>query len=863
MLPNARRVVRVGRLKVAIGPSSRNRNAANRTKSARNINKGIEVRNDEATAVVNTLDDQDQMVLQVPGSSSSLDHKHWNVNAYQTDVEVELLSSRQINHRITSVFKKYKKTEILKVKIKDFVGEYLSLFDHIHVMTLLHRCAKHRILVEDVVTWKSLILQLENSTAVFDGYSIGMALYSLRLYSDASPEYDNILQFLQVVHSKIKIAMKEHKSMNSRKLTLNNQSIGSALYGLHGIPISISAGNTAGTAGNTNTVSELLTTLAIIISPDSNTIDNDNAIDSDQALSGQELSNALYGLQNKDSALPCVDSLLSAVVARSTNSTKTGLDATDVDVDVEQEQIYLSSQNIGMALLGLRGKDTKVDSVRNALSMVCDRMESAYFSTGNSSKSSKSTLIHIHRKLDNQGIANAMLGIAGMNTDCVVVKRFLCILAQSIEGSTSISSISSISTDENEKNEEQEQECDNLMTGQEIGNSFYGLHSMDASDQSSMKEANRLLLGLINKAECVVKATEELSVSVDVDQQDQRDLDLLSLQSLCSAIYGLKNTRNCHSLERALNALSSLSSSSSTQKQRQRLVVQGSKEQEQEVELSGSCLVQLVTGLRKMQGQGNTHTFNTGTKPTPTQRILQDLTPYVFSPNPTSTCLHSPLTGRELALVLSNIRTWDFTLPYVRNFLSALLNRASLGLPRPLPLLISQPVNDEPKLRSQSSQSSQSSVSVSSQSSQDSYYVSMRQFVDGLFAFQGGGKEIFSDPLAQRLLASLLSRAQAQKDTEAIFNSNSNSASAKNTNTNTNTIKAEEVDYVSRSTRAALKYLDPQTLEVRAILATLTKLFQVSVSLDKAKALLPLLLGFFLLQDQLNLNIGVVTDLVA
>ena len=397
---------------------------------------------------------------------------------------------------------------------------------------------------------------------------------------------------------------------------------------------------------------------------------------------------------------------------------------------------------------------------------------------------------------------------------------------------------------------------------------------------------------------------------------------------MCSAVYGLKNTQSCDSSNRALAALTALLPSPPTLPSLHvhmdesafpfAAQEKGEKEEKEEVEMSGACIVQLVTGLRRMSLNSANQTQSTQV-----QKTLQALTPFVYFPackTGYTGYTHSPLAGRELALVLSNIRTWDFSLPPVRDFLSALLSRSAVGVDIESIGTGTQPpatgiateteteietrlaVNKISKKRENSNSNSlydrDRDNHYSDTHYSDSYHISVHQFVDGLFAFQGGGKEVFSDPLARGLLAALLARAKGSTgdvidegggildtgvDIENIILSDASSTGITNDPTTKaarvgitkgrpkggdSTTKAaqaaqalvagEEADSITRSTRDALRHIDPQALEVKAILAALTGVFMVHVSLDKAKVLLPLLLGFFLLQDQLSLNVNLI-----
>jgi len=233
---------------------------------------------------------------------------------------------------------------------------------------------------------------------------------------------------------------------------LNGQEIGNALYGLQGM------------SSNEKAVLNLLSALSVKISQ------------SKELLRAQEIGNALYGLQKMSSNENEVLGLISALT-----------------VKISQSKDILKAQEIGNALYGLQGMSSSKKEVLNLIAAL-------------STKISQSQEL-----LDTQNIGNALYGLQSMNSDQKEVLDLLSTLAVKISKSNE------------------------LLDAQSIGNALYGLQGM--SDDK--KEVLDLLSVLYPK---ILESNS-----------------ILSAQQLSNAIYGLQRMQCGHTESLILMFLKQLS----------------------------------------------------------------------------------------------------------------------------------------------------------------------------------------------------------------------------------------------------------------------------------------------------------------
>lgn len=271
--------------------------------------------------------------------------------------------------------------------LRAFVQRHELDLDHIHVLTLLHRCAKFGIHVPDVVSWDKVADMLERRAVVFDGQSIASSLYSLHPYSFSEQQVGSSFErYLGVLADKID----EAKARG--ELNLNGQAVGNALYGLQKCK------------GNTPASQRVINSLALAM--DASLARRSPQWQPSQValLSAQELGNSLWGLQSLSSDNPAALQLVSAL------ANYCAYQPSD-----QRPAGKMSSQNVGMALYGLKGMSSEQEPVRRLLAAIVPRISHS-LQAGSMA-------------LDPQAIGNALMGLGGMAGEVPEVQALLSLLA--------------------------------------------------------------------------------------------------------------------------------------------------------------------------------------------------------------------------------------------------------------------------------------------------------------------------------------------------------------------------------------------------------------------------------------------------
>eukprot|EP01041_Mallomonas_annulata_P008335 gene8335-17162_t len=257
--------------------------------------------------------------------------------------------------------------------------------DHIHVLTILHLCAKSQADPSSLVSWHSMMDVLRRSPRIWNMRSISTALFALQNFStdETSPAYE----LIGLVSERL-----QHAS-NSQQII--GQSIAMSLYGLKNFNSS------------SFIIRSLLSLLAKVIrrgtsaSLSSSTLSN-GASDNmamEYGLTGQEVGNALYGLRYMSSDVSEVKDILNALSGRIFGSSA---------------RIEFSAQNVGMALFGLQNMTTTTTETVTLLQALLPHIRNA--------------------PVDHQAIGNALYGLQGMSSTDPTVRDVITVLGTAING---------------------------------------------------------------------------------------------------------------------------------------------------------------------------------------------------------------------------------------------------------------------------------------------------------------------------------------------------------------------------------------------------------------------------------------------
>ena len=342
------------------------------------------------------------------------------INNYDISISIPNFNPKLVNKAITRFFNDRNNYEIKRDgnQLKSFLLNNIQHLDHVHVLTLLHRCTKRNIALSDIFSWSVVLKLLNESNEGFDDQSIGTALYAMTLLPGTSTDnngnynsnsnsnrsdknnsgvndnndngsdnrkqdIDNINltnAYLTIISKKLEKRISSGSSSSSRPCFLNGHSAAMALYGLHSHTLSAYSIDTNNNTNNNNNkyLRKVIKLLAILIdtssSSGSSSICSEN---NDWLWTASEISSAIYGLQGitldmlHSSSNEEVVTLLRAVSSRinaslqylesaATSGVVMDTDASmhldvDVDVDVDvDKRLVLNAKETGMLLYGLK-----------------------------------------------------------------------------------------------------------------------------------------------------------------------------------------------------------------------------------------------------------------------------------------------------------------------------------------------------------------------------------------------------------------------------------------------------------------------------------------------------------------------------
>jgi hypothetical protein len=95
------------------------------------------------------------------GSSATMDRATMN------DVILSLLQAHSMNLEN-------------EVSLREILSSNKSILDHVHILTIIHRCAKHGLQLEGLIDWETAMEVLRSSTRNFNSQSISNALYGMK-----------------------------------------------------------------------------------------------------------------------------------------------------------------------------------------------------------------------------------------------------------------------------------------------------------------------------------------------------------------------------------------------------------------------------------------------------------------------------------------------------------------------------------------------------------------------------------------------------------------------------------------------------------------------------------------------------------
>lgn len=329
--------------------------------------------------------------------TSSLSGKTQRGRSLTTDLAYPVVSlpsmacdPRSLNRKIMSLFSPAS-GKIDVTSIHEFVATHESRFDHIHILTLLHRCAKYGISVPEVMSWAKIAAIIARPHCKFDEQSIGSSLYAMQHY-DCSDE--SLRPYLDVIGVKLDKLI----SSSSHVLHLNGQALGNAIYGMNKW------------TGNNPESQRILSALSMLIekSIEARKLEGLPPI----SMNAQEMGTALWGLQSMSSSSPLVKRLVSALA-----------DCVHFVPPLEcGGRNQLRSQNIGMALYGLQGLSSDEEEVQKLLKALVPRIALS--------------LEHGESALDPQAIGNSLLGLRSMSSNNPQIQDLLVLLALGIDASS-------------------------------------------------------------------------------------------------------------------------------------------------------------------------------------------------------------------------------------------------------------------------------------------------------------------------------------------------------------------------------------------------------------------------------------------
>lgn len=327
---------------------------------------------------------------------------------------------KSISQKIESFFKlaqasnsTYRDLQANELKI--FLEKNYDKIDHIHILTILHRSSKINFDMSTIISLNSIFDLLEKSDAKFDEQSLAMGLFSLNRRSCDNDVWAQ--KFLKLMYS---------KALHGKFGVLNGHAIGMALYGFRS------------SSSDSSVVRNVLKLLTRHIYSAASAFDSNSE---SMRLRGQDISNAIYGLQGMNGQQPEVRELMAALVYRLTV--------------VHHPKLALTAQDVGMSLYGLNKMSCQVPEALQLL----ERLQPHLYGV----------------QLDHQAVGNALYGLRGMSSGTSVVSATIGLIAEAVCN------------------------CKDNLDVRELSSGLYGLQNMNCASPAVL----RLLPALTRKVEGV------------------------------------------------------------------------------------------------------------------------------------------------------------------------------------------------------------------------------------------------------------------------------------------------------------------------------------------------------------------------
>ena len=436
---------------------------------------------------------------------------------------------RSINKAIVETFSSSASSKADVERLRSYLKENLTQMNQINVITLMHRCGKHKLDLFSFIDMESTVKLLDvKESGVATAQGIANAVYSLQSMTSNSVGSLHLINVLS-------------EQLMASKEVFDGQAISNTLYGLKGMST-----DTSEVRGMLRSVHKTIERCLLIqtqgkveqIVEKKNTFGHDNdrfksrdfgpmssssTFASGLRMTPQGIGSAFIGLQGMSSSNNDVKSILS-VLAHSIiqmTASNTGLDCQAIanvlvglrsssseHIEVREVLVALSKnlkrnlavfrdikpRELSMALQGLQGMSSEHPQVEQLLEVLCDGLDLRILD--GKGQASKNNCGFEFRSGDEVG--PALGGLKQMSAENVQVRRLLQHIGRAMiasGGSTGTLSQSK-ATDSAQKNgtahskkEARAHSADNSstqphrsllhMNEQNIANSLYGLQSMD------------------------------------------------------------------------------------------------------------------------------------------------------------------------------------------------------------------------------------------------------------------------------------------------------------------------------------------------------------------------------------------------
>lgn len=326
-----------------------------------------------------------------------------------------------LNNQIISCFEKADDVELISSKLRFLVYDRQTRINHVHVGTLMHRAAKLKINILDVLPADFLLDNLkkvtgngtESGSIEWKPQEIAQVLYGMKTMSMRQQGVQDL-------------ALLMIERIKSCKQEFNGPAIANSLYGIQNLPTS------AGSSSYNSVINRLLKSI------------NRKIRESRAVLNSQEISNSLFGLRNMDATLiPAVLEVIESMAQRVEESSRStvGLQFTSQGIASSFNALQgctsdkpaalamlrallphlralptIDQIGIGSCTMGLRSMSGETQEVRDVLEVLAEKIEGM-----------------ADLKMSEHSIVSAFSGLRNFNDTLPVVRRFVGTLNDKLE----------------------------------------------------------------------------------------------------------------------------------------------------------------------------------------------------------------------------------------------------------------------------------------------------------------------------------------------------------------------------------------------------------------------------------------------